>query len=123
MKAIVDHVRVSQRSRDILLTMKRRTGVEHWNVLCRWAFFDSLANPNKPISQSSSPDSNIDMSWDVFGGEMTSIIAVVLIQRAKTDGIKLVKPELAAYFRCHLERGISQLQNYNTLTDLCSRVC
>jgi DNA sulfur modification protein DndE len=122
MKAIVDHVRVSQRSRDILMTMKRRTGIEHWNVLCRWALFDSLANPNKPVSQSASPESNIDMTWEVFGGESAGVIVALLVQRAKTDGVKLVKPELAAYFRSHLERGISQLQNYNNLSSLCARI-
>jgi DNA sulfur modification protein DndE len=104
------------------MTMKRRTGVEHWNVLCRWALFDSLANPNKPVQQTSSPESNIDMTWDVFGGESATVIAAMIVQRAKTDGVKLVKPELASYFRSHLERGISQLQNYSSLTSLSARV-
>jgi DNA sulfur modification protein DndE len=121
MKAPVDRVRVSQRSRDVLLTMKRRTGIEHWNVLCRWALLDSLANPNKPVAPGNSPESNIDMTWDVFAGDLSDYLAAAFAIRATKDGVKPIKTEVAAYFRSHLERGILQLQGAANLTELCKR--
>jgi len=121
MKAPVERIRVSQRSRDTLVTLKRRTGIEHWNVLCRWAFFDSLANPNKPVSAAHSPESNIEMSWDVFAGELADQLLATLAIRAAKDGVQPTRTEMAAYFRSHLERGILQLQSAANLPELCKR--
>ena len=33
----IDHIRLSQQAKDQLIKLKRVTGIEHWNVLCRWA--------------------------------------------------------------------------------------
>ena len=118
MKAPIERIRVSQRSRDILITMKRRTGIEHWNVLCRWAFFASLANPNKPVPAPPSQESNIEMNWDVFAGDLGDNILSTFATRAAKDKVQATKAELAAYFRNHIERGILQLQAAKDLTDL-----
>ena len=44
----IEHIRLSQQARDQLITLKRRTGIAHWNVLCRWALCRSLAEPAPP---------------------------------------------------------------------------
>jgi len=121
MRPPVERIRVSQRSRDALLTLKRRTGIEHWNVLCRWAFIDSLANSNRPVSVAFGQESNVEMSWDVFAGELADQLLAVFAIRAAKDGVQPTKAELATYFRSHLERGILQLQNTANLTELCKR--
>jgi DNA sulfur modification protein DndE len=41
---LIDSVRVSKQARDQLITLRRRTGIENWNVVCRWAFCASLAS-------------------------------------------------------------------------------
>lgn len=109
MKPPVERIRVSQHSRDALVKLKRRTGIEHWNVLCRWAFLDSLANPNKPIPPAHGPESSIEMSWEVFAGELADPILAAFTVRAAKDGVQPVKAEMATYFRSHLERGIHQV--------------
>ena len=122
MRAPIERIRVSQRGRDTLVTLKRRTGIGHWNVLCRWAFMDSLANPNKPVPAPQSQESSIEMSWDVFAGELADHILATLAIRAANDGIQTTNVEMAAYFRSHLERGILQLQSAANLPELCKRV-
>jgi len=121
MKAPLERIRVSQRARDMLVTLKRRTGIEHWNVLCRWAFLDSLANPNKPVPAPVSPESNIEMHWEVFAGELADYLLATLAIRAVKDGVQTTKAEMAGYFRSHLERGILQLQSVSNLSELCKR--
>lgn len=121
MKPPVERIKVSQHSRDTLVTLKRRTGIEHWNVLCRWGFMDSLANPNKPVAAAHAPDSNIEMSWDVFAGELSDAILAAFSVRAARDGIQPTKTEMSAYFRSHLERGILQLHGAANLVELCKR--
>ena len=39
----IDHIRFSQQAKDQLIKFKRVTGIEHWNILCRWALCVSLA--------------------------------------------------------------------------------
>ena len=121
MKAPIERIRVSQRARDILVTLKRRTGIEHWNVLCRWAFLDSLANPNEPGATATGSDSNVEMSWDVFAGELSDQILAAFAVRAVRSKVQLQKVELAGYFRSHLERGILQLQSAKDLPQLLLR--
>lgn len=120
MKPPLENVRVSQRARDTLIKLKRKTGVEHWNVLCRWALCASLKNPSKPISLASSPDSNIEMSWKVFAGDLSESLPALLFVRAVQDGANVDRESLAVYFRNHLERGISQMQKLENLSELLS---
>jgi DNA sulfur modification protein DndE len=121
MKPPLENIGVSQRSRDMLITLKRKTGIENWNVLCRWAFCDSLANPNRPIPLNGQTDSNIEMSWSTFAGGHSSELLAVFEVRARRDGISKEKQERSSYFRSHLERGISQLQNAKSLQGLLVR--
>lgn len=117
MKSPVETIRLSQRSRDTLIKLKRRTGIEHWNVFCRWAFCSSLANLSKPVS-APSPESNIEMSWKIFSGSLSDVYIAALMLRAKQDGISYDKESIANYFRHHLERGIQQLTNTRDLLEL-----
>ena len=118
MKPPVDRIRVSQRSRDILVTMKRRTGIEHWNVLCRWAVLDSLANPNKPVSPAHSPDSNVEMSWGVFGREWHEVYLALLMQRCVREGLDTPAEPLNRPLRLHLHRGIGYLATPNRIRSI-----
>jgi Domain of unknown function (DUF1832). len=35
-------VRVNEDCKERLITLKRYTGIQNWNVLCRWAFCISI---------------------------------------------------------------------------------
>ena len=121
MKPPLENIGVSQRSREILITLKRRTGIANWNIICRWAFCDSLANPNRPVPAAGQEDSNIDMSWTTFAGEISDALLAAFEVRATNDGVPRDKHERATYFRSHLERGIAQLQNAKNLPGLAMR--
>jgi len=117
----LENIGVSQRSRDILITLKRRTGIGNWNVLCRWAFCESLANHNRPVALVGHVDSNIEMSWDTFAGKISEPLLAAFEVRASKDGVSKNNPDRAIYFRSHLERGIAQLQNAKSLSTLVAR--
>jgi DNA sulfur modification protein DndE len=121
MKPPLESISVSQRSREILITLKRRTGIPNWNVICRWAFCDSLANNNRPVIVIGQPESNIDMSWDTFAGDISDALLAAFEVRANKDKVPKDKHERATYFRSHLERGIAQLQNAKALPELVAR--
>lgn len=118
MKAPIEHVKVSARGREILIKIKRNTGLEHWNEICRMAFCRSLAIPCSPPKRAKIEDSSIDMDWKTFAGQFHKEFAAITIKRAQKDNVSITnKSELADYFRDHLERGINTLQNIKNLSD------
>jgi len=120
MKPPVDYVRVSVKGKEVLIKIKKRTGLEHWNEVCRVAFCRSLSNPTPPPIVGKTGDSSIDMEWRTFAGPYQEELASLIIFRAKNDGIDLSKKEaLSEYFRSHLERGIVSFQNAKNLIELC----
>ena len=107
--SIVDVVRVDERCKNHLATLKRRTGIKNWNVLCRWALCASLAEPSIPADQEIGALSNVEMSWSTFGGPAADIYAAILRARCDTDGIPQDPEDVAEQFRLHLHRGITYL--------------
>lgn len=105
----IEHIRLSQQAKDQLLKLKRRTGIQHWNVLCRWAFCVSLAEPSLPPSAKIPADSSVEMTWKVFGGTSADIYTALLKQRCHQDGLGVTDEVLATQFRLHLHRGIGYL--------------
>lgn len=118
MKPPVETVRISQRGKEILVNAKRRTGVDQWNILCRWALSASLAVETTPKPDRSTEESNIEIAWKVFGGQMADLFTVLLKARRNLDARESKMTE-AEYFRAHLERGIGYLQNTKSLDQLC----
>jgi DNA sulfur modification protein DndE len=118
----IDHIRLSKQAREQLIRLKRHTGIEHWNILCRWAFCRSLAEKSVPPPAKIPADSNVEMSWRVFGGRHADLYLALLKQRCFVDGIKIDSDELSTQFRLHLHRGIAYLANDRHLRDIASIV-
>jgi DNA sulfur modification protein DndE len=106
---LIEHIRVSKQAREQLIRLKRYTGIEHWNVLCRWAFCRSLAEPSVPPPAKIPADSNVEMSWRVFGGRHHELYFALLKERCLQDGLAVEEDVLAQQFRLHLHRGIAYL--------------
>ncbi len=123
MEPPIDRIRISQNAREQLLKLKRATHIENWNVLCRWALCKSLAEPTPPSIINIVTDSNVEMTWQVFAGNLSDILIVALKQRCYNDGLSTDKETLATQFRLHLHRGIGYLagdRNIKRLEDLIS---
>ncbi|MEW8357390.1 MAG: DNA sulfur modification protein DndE [Candidatus Thiodiazotropha sp.] len=114
----VEHIRLSQQAKDQLVKLKRVTGIEHWNVLCRWALCVSLAEQSVPPLSKIPADSNVEMSWKVFGGRYADLYMVLLKERCIRDGLETDSESLALQFRLHLHRGISYLAGNRKLRNI-----
>lgn len=111
----VNSIKLSQTAKDQLMKLKKSTKIEHWNILCRWAFFRSLAETAPPSIIPIPADSNLEMSWKVFGGELADISIVALKQRCYQDGLEVTPAVLSQQFRLHLHRGIGYLAGDSSL--------
>jgi DNA sulfur modification protein DndE len=109
MESPIDRIKLSQTAKDQLSKLKRSTKIEQWNILCRWAFCRSLAEPTPPSPVPIPADSNVELTWRTFGGEMSDILLIALKQRCHKDGFSLDKETLQVQFRLHLHRGIGYL--------------
>ena len=112
---VVEHIRLSQRAKEQLIKLKRITGIEHWNVLCRWAFCLSLSERTIPPLVRVPADSNVEMSWRVFGGRYADLYVALLKERCERDGLGTGTEVLAQQFRLHLHRGIAYLAGNRAL--------
>lgn len=109
MENIIERVRISQAAEDQLVKLKRNTKIKQWNILCRWAFCRSLAEPSMPSPVPIKTDSKVEITWNVFGGEIANILLIALKQRCHQDGLATDKDTLKQQFTLHLHRGIGYL--------------
>ncbi|MFQ3636999.1 MAG: DNA sulfur modification protein DndE [Cyanobacteriota bacterium] len=118
MEPPVERIRISQTAKDQLIKLKRMTKIDQWNILCRWALCRSLAEPTPPSPVAIAADSNVEMTWQVFGGAIADLLAIALKQRCHRDGLPTDKETLATQFRLHLHRGIGYLAADPTLRSI-----
>ena len=106
---MIEIVRVSEKAKIQLITLKRRTGIQNWNILCRWALCSSLSEKSEPPNEEIPSDSSIEMTWKTFTGGEEEIYLALIQLRASKSGIPLNREQVNKYFRLHLHRGISYL--------------
>ncbi|NES74210.1 MAG: DNA sulfur modification protein DndE [Okeania sp. SIO2D1] len=126
MEPPVNSIKLSQTAKDQLIKLKRQTKIDQWNILCRWGFCRSLAEPTLPSPIPIPADSNVELSWQVFGGKIADILLFALKQRCYQDGLRIDKETLASQFRLHLHRGIGYLAgdpNVRKIEDLIKLTC
>src|ERR1700676_4705853 len=103
----IKQFRLSAQAREELIRLKTRTGITQGNILCRWAFCLSLRQPTPPTPLDIPSDSNVEMTWEVFGGDARDIYLALLKERCVQDGLGIADDMLLRQFRLHLHRGIS----------------
>jgi len=107
--APVETVRLNERAKTQLTTLKRRTGIKNWNTLSRWALCVSLAEPTVPAAIIENSDIGVEMTWSTFGGRNADLYAALIRARCDLDGLGTSSDVIATQFRLHLHRGITYL--------------
>ena len=119
MKPIVETVRISEKGRDILIKIKRRTGIHNWNILCRIAYIKAISTKKINAKIDNKSEKLIEMDWKTFVGKHDELISSLTYYKANQIGIDINnKKKLTEFFRNHLEFGIYNLNNMKTVKDL-----
>lgn len=103
----IETIKLSEKQKQQLVRLKSKTGIENWNVLCRWALCMSLSEDTVPPIEDIPSDSNVEMSWKVFAGEYAEVYLAVLRQSYEKQKEHLDDVLFADFFKLHLNRGIS----------------
>lgn len=115
---ICKQFKLSQPEKEKLIRIKSRTGIQNWNILCRWALCWSLNEASVPGGIDPLSDSNVEMSWLTFAGEYHEIYEAVIRQRCINDGLGEDPETLLKYFRLHLNRGINHFSSRDVLRNI-----
>jgi DNA sulfur modification protein DndE len=105
----IDRVRLSSAAKQQLVTLKRRTGIEHYNVLCRHALCASLANPSAVPDETHQYAGGVEIEWRVFAGEAEATYLNLLVVRCLQDEGAATVDGVKRTLTRHLHRGLSYL--------------
>lgn len=111
-----DAVRISARGREILIKLKRYTGIGQWNTLCRVAYCYSLAIGTEPTHSPEKGDCALEIEWPTFAGPIKTELAALTVARATAAAVP--EQDIARYVRSHLERGLSAIQNARSVAEV-----
>ena len=105
----MDRVRLSAGAKNQLATLKRRTGIEHNNALCRHALCMSLANPSPPPLETFVFAGGIEIDWRTFTGGYEALYYNLLVVRLAIEGRKVTEEAIRDTLTQHVHRGLSYL--------------
>jgi len=114
----IKQIKLSNVAKDKLSRLKGKTGIQNWNVLCRWAFCLSLKEGTIPTDTEINPDSNVEMSWLTFAGEYHEIYEALIKEWCIENNLGTDNDTIAKYFKLHLERGIGYLNATKFVKDI-----
>ena len=115
---ICKQFKLSQPEKDKLIRIKSRTGIQNWNIICRWALCWSLNEESIPGGVAPQSDSNVEMTWLTFAGEYHEIYEELIRVRCLKDGLNDDIETLYRYFRLHLNRGINHYSSRDVLKSI-----
>lgn len=106
MKAPIDAVRLTATEKDLLSRIKRKTAIESWNVLCRWALAVGLSGSLKHLTKSQEKRDAVEIRWDTFAGRWSELISanIRVAHRKYSDLDQAIS--LGDFFQMVLAKGI-----------------
>ena len=106
----IETVKTTQNAKNILGRIKSNTGIQNWNIICRWAFCLSLKQESAPRVVDEKLD-GVEMTYETFAGKHSNIYLALLINSLKKHKLEIHQLNLNKYLRAHINRGISILYN------------
>jgi len=104
----IETVRITKKGRDQLSTLKSRTGIGQWNILCRWGLCLSLSEPSRPRGPGGG-ERPVEIAWKTFGGEYADLYLALVKQRCAEDGLEVTDQAVSDELHAHIHRGIAYL--------------
>ena len=105
----MERIKLSAAARNQLVTLKRRTGIEHNNALCRHALCISLANPSIPPDENFSFSGGLEIDWRTLTGGQEALYTNLLVVRLLSDSQRVTDEAVRQTFLLHVHRGLSYL--------------
>lgn len=105
----MERIKLNAAARNQLATLKRRTGIEHNNAICRHALCISLANPSVPPEENFVFNGGIEIDWRTLTGGQEALYYNLLAVRLLSEGRRVNEELVRQTFVLHVHRGLSYL--------------
>jgi DNA sulfur modification protein DndE len=105
----MERIKLTAAAKVQLSTLKRRTGIEHNNALCRHALCLSLANPSVPPDETFTFGGGIEIDWRTLTGGQDPLYNNLLVIRLLAEGKRVTEDAIKQTFLLHVHRGLSYL--------------
>lgn len=119
---MIESLRLNHRARNQLITLKRKTGIGNWNVLCRWALCVSLSEAKRANPRSYKKEGAIEIAWRVFSGPYAEIYVALIKQRLNRENKDITQENIQECLRVHVHRGIGYLSHGKDLDSIVALV-
>ncbi|NMY91219.1 DNA sulfur modification protein DndE [Pseudomonas oryzihabitans] len=110
---MIDRIRLTAAAKIQLATLKRKTGIEHYNSICRHALCLSLASPSVLPEEDFNFSNGIEIDWRVFTGGYEELYLNLIAIRLVSEGKKVNSECLRKASIAHVHRGLSYLASKN----------
>ena len=119
----IETLRTTTNVKNLLTRIKAFTGIQYWNVICRWGLCLSIKQSTLPRLIEEKLD-GIEIDYDVFVGKNKTIYTQLLINDLQKHKIEINKENLYKYLYAHVNRGVSIIYNYKmkSISDLASLI-
>ena len=119
----IETLRTTTNVKNLLTRIKGVTGIQYWNVICRWGLCLSIKQSTLPRLIEEKLD-GIEIDYDVFVGKNKIIYTQLLINDLQKHKIEVTKENLYKYLYAHVNRGVSIIYNYKmkSISDLASLI-
>ena len=119
----IETLRTTTNVKNLLTRIKAFTGIQYWNVICRWGLCLSIKQSTLPRIIEEKLD-GIEIDYDVFVGKNKTIYTQLLINDLQKHKIEITKENLYKYLYAHVNRGVSIIYNYKmkSISDLASLI-
>ena len=107
MNAVIDRVKISAAGKQQLSTLKRRTGIDHYNVICRHALCASLANSTRVPVEALQYTGGLEIDWTTLAGEIEATLTNILIARTVAEEGGSSPASVRKVLQAHLHRGLA----------------
>lgn len=106
---MIDRIRLTAAAKIQLSTLKRKTGMEHYNAICRHALCLSLAESSLLPDEEFNFGGGVEIDWRVFTGGFEDLYLNILLQRLQRDCVEITAENVRKLCVSHIHRGLSYL--------------
>lgn len=108
----MERIKLTASAKNQLATLKRRTGIEHNNAICRHALCISLANPSIPPEEALNFAGGTEIDWRTFTGGQDELYHNLLVVRLLSEGQRCITEDsIRQTCLQHVHRGLSYLMS------------
>jgi DNA sulfur modification protein DndE len=109
MKPPIDAIRLSASEKDLLIRIKRKTGIASWNVLCRWGLLLGINEGGGSRTATQEKRDAIEIRWDTFAGRYSDFLTACITLAYSNTQNRGVETSVSDFINTSLSRGIKTL--------------